>query len=356
MTLMFLAGAEVETLTNALIDNGVKNILFSYFYIMQMRREQFIERIQNQHPEIRFFLDSGAFTYWMKWQSDQARLPPQDEYIRRFFEYIDQYGERYCRIAEPDLDLAGVVTAYQVRDWREEMLNRWPHLNICPVWHHTRGREEWSHYCRDQRIRTMCIGSGGETSNGTMRRMVMEAHAQGKPVHGFAMTKLRMLQSVPFDSVDSTSWVMGQKFGTMYVFKDNRFIVMPSDQKHRRKLYWKHFKAIGCDPAKIIADDVSEVRKANVIAWRNLSARYELMQKRMKRTMMEGAGEQLVDFDPRETRIREARAAGRNRPENGVSGVGSEEGSGSRVSDVLDPFPSRESTPSRVTYPKERGT
>jgi hypothetical protein len=367
-----LAGAEVETLSRALLENGVKNVLYSYFYVLAFRREEFIARMQREYPDVRWFLDSGAFTYAEKWETDQARLPPQEEYLRRYFEYIDEYGHNYCRITEPDFDLAGSLDVEQVDEVREWMLDRWPHLNVMPVWHPGRGPEAWTRYCRDPRIKVMAIGGGGTVrarsramttgsatareilSFGQMRRMVMEAAHMGKPVHGFAMTKLRLLKVVPFASVDSTSWVMGQKYGTLYVFKNNDFRVMPADQKAKRKLYRGYFKAIGCDPDKVIADDVSEVRKANVIAWRNLSERLEYMQRRLRRLSMEKAGAPLTEFDNKGMRARTPKMPGQNRPEDVVSPEGSGEGSGSEVSDVLDPPTGRESVSPRITYPKER--
>ncbi len=293
-TTIYFAGGEVETLTRALLDNGVKNVLYSYFYVLLMRREKFISRIQEEYPDVRFFLDSGAFTYAVQTKNNHS-LPPYDVYVRRYFDYVEEYGSKYSRIAEPDLD--GIkemseITIDMVDNWREEMLTRFPTLNVMPVFHGWRGPEAFWHYCADDRIKTMALGRYSGTE-GAMRRMVMAAHKEGKPVHGFAMTKIQTtLKRVPFDSCDSTSWVMGQKYGTLYIFRGNKFIVLTAENngKDRRKLYKRYYAAIGCDAQKIINDDLYEVRKCNVISWRMMAERLEEVAKRQGHNLMEGFG------------------------------------------------------------------
>ena len=109
----------------------------------------------------------------------------------------------------------------------------------------------------------------------------MEAQKYKKPVHGFAMTKFQTtLKLVPYDSVDSSSWVMGQKYGLTYIFMGNRWKVLTGDDKKYRRRYRQYFKSIGVNWELIEADNVDELRKSNVIAWRNLSARYHEMKVR----------------------------------------------------------------------------
>lgn len=288
MTAIFLAGAEVETLTRALLDNGVKSILYSYYYIHVMRRERFIEQIQREHPDVRFFLDSGAFTYWTKFRAEPEKLPHWRAFKAAYYKYIEGTWERWYRISELDLDNTfPEITLGLLAEWRDEALERWPTANFMPVWHGNRGPEEWTWYCRDKRFKCMAIGSGLPYL-GLHRRMIIEAHRWNKAVHGFGMTRFNALRFLPYDTVDSTSWLMGQKFGTLFIFKDNEFKLLGKDRgggKAARRLYKLYFKRIGCDPRLIIADDTAEVRKANILAWRRLSDRMEEVAKRQRRTI-----------------------------------------------------------------------
>ena len=345
MTAIYLAGGEVETLTRALLDNGVKNILYSFYYIHQMKKERFIARMQAAYPDVSWFLDSGAFTYAVFSKADPGRLMPVHEYKRLYFNYIDEFGFPYDRITELDIEFELPVCTMELIDgWREEMLTRWPDLNITPVWHSWRTWERWTHYCRDKRIKTLAIGrSSGDA--GMHRRLLMEARRWGKPVHGFAMTRINSeLKLVPMDSVDSTSWVMGQKYGTTYIFRANKFIVLAKDNggKAKRRLYKGYYKAIGCDPDLIMADDVAEVRKSNIIAWRNLSARFEEMRKRMGQSIHEGWPVGFVPGDP----VPEARE--REKTEGIVSATFGKPGQVSTVNSW------RERNVERIQHPKER--
>lgn len=284
-TSIFLAGGEASALIKSLLEGNVRNVLFSYFYIWELRRENAIARIQRENPHINWFLDSGAFTYMMRYERDPESLPPLEQYVRRYFAYIDEYGAPYCRVTELDVDTSGHPIE-EVDMWREEMLARWPHLNITPVWHESRGIEAWDKYCTDPRIRTLAIGSdAGDNKLGRLRQLVEQARLFHKPVHGFGQTKAKVLKTVPFDSVDSSSWSFGQRTGVTFIFRANTFVVLPADKKDMRRLYKKYFHNIGCDPQKIINDDVKEVRKANILAWRAYADRLDWLKVNSRQTV-----------------------------------------------------------------------
>lgn len=260
-----------------------------FFYIHSMRREGFVKKMQVEHPEVNWFLDCGSYTYFaaLKYKKE---LPKPEKYVERYFDYIDRYGHRFCRVAEPDLDVAFQdITFHDVNNWREQMLKVWPDLPITPVWQGTRGPLEWEKICLDPRIRHTALGSG-HSDPGMLALLVNRAHRANKTVHGFAMTRMKIFDYVHFDSVDSTSWVSGQKFGTLYVWRGNKFVTLPSYKKEERKFYRSYYKRIGVDWKLIIEDDVAEVRRCNVVSWRLLS---EKLQEARKRHLMALAGEEI---------------------------------------------------------------
>jgi hypothetical protein len=111
------------------------------------------------------------------------------------------------------------------------------------------------------------------------------------------MTRARVEQLVRFDSVDSTTWSMGGKYGNLFVWKGDKFITLPANQKKDRKLYRKFFKAQDIDMSKILADDGDEVRKCNIIAWRLLSERWQEKAKRRELAAL-GVGEPKYPDEP----------------------------------------------------------
>lgn len=285
-TTIFLAGGEVETLTDALINNGAKFILYSYYYILTMRRTEYILRMQEEHPEIWWLLDSGAFTYSV--QAQLKPLPPPEEYVRLYFKFIDRFGDRWWRVTEPDLDgIEGMdVTNRQVRAWREEMLTRWPHLPIMPCYHGWRGEREFQEYLDDKRIKYLALGRGCGGDD-HWRRLTMKAQYHKKPVHGFGYTRINtaLSQGVNVDSVDSTSWVMGQKFGSIYIMRGDKLITLTADEKGRRREFAAYFRGLGCDPKLIEEDNVAEVRKANIRTWVNIAARFHSLKGRRDKVL-----------------------------------------------------------------------
>lgn len=293
MTAIYFAGAEVKALTDALLAGGVKHILYSFYYILTMQRESFIRKTIEANPQVKFFLDSGAFTFFSQYKDNPEKLPPPEEYVKLYFRYIEEHGHLWERIAEPDLDIGGSysVTLRDVDRWRNQMLERWPNYPITVVWHGQRGPLEWTKYCQDPKIRHIAYGSG-INDVGMVRCFLNEAQWRGKTVHGFAQTKLRLLRYAHFDSVDSTSWLSGQRFGTLYVWRGDRFVTLPSTKKNQRRLFRRYFQNIGVDPKLISEDDTHEVRKCNVISWRILS---EKLQERIRQMELARRGEGIAE-------------------------------------------------------------
>lgn len=343
---VILAGGEVETLTRSLLDNGVKYILYSYFYIVAFGKASFIARMQDEYPDTLWFLDSGAFTYSVQVKGGMKKLPEPDIYVRNYMDYIEDTGHRWSRIAEADLD--GILTndgrefvpREQVYEWTEELLHRFPDYNIMPTYHWWRGTEWWDKMCEDPRVKCLAIGRA-PGSFGHQGKLVRRARAAGKPTHGFAMTRFKTtLMTVPYDSVDSSSVWMGQKYGHLYIFNNNRIWTIPPDRKHERKNYAAYWRSIGCDPKKVADDDVAEVRKANVIAWRNIAARWQVMKQR--RDILQGMpreamylpeerqivedGIRLRGYDPHDCKPRETYDPSSNRPLERIFGEGVMEG------------------------------
>lgn len=290
MTAIFFAGAESDTLMKALMENGVKRVLCSYWYIQAGRRRAAVRRWHESRSDVEFFLDSGAYTFWQKSLRPEEIVPDWRKYKKLYFAYVDQTWGHWCRIAELDLDRTFPgITDDIITEWREEMLERWPEAPITVVWHKNRGMKAWEEYCADPRIRHLAIGSSNAQSPGAIMRMCWQAHQAGKLVHGFGITRVNgPVLLTNYDSVDSSSWMSAQKYGVTFIFDGNRFQYLARSgyrAKGARNLFRRYFRAIGCDPALIEADNLKEVRKSSIIAWRLLSNRLEYLRKIQRRTL-----------------------------------------------------------------------
>ena len=64
--------------------------------------------------------------------------------------------------------------------------------------------------------------------------MIAEAHRRGAKIHGLGFTSLDWLPKCHFDSVDSTAWTAGNRFG--YVYKFNGKKMTRIDRPDNKKL------------------------------------------------------------------------------------------------------------------------
>ena len=92
-----------------------------------------------------------------------------------------------------------------------------------PVWHKSRGLDEWRMLTKEYDY----IGLGGLAIKEIKLKeykylipLLNIAKENGCKVHGLGFTRLEELKRYHFYSVDSTSWLNGGKFGTLYTFQD----------------------------------------------------------------------------------------------------------------------------------------
>ncbi len=219
----------------------------------------------------RFMLDSGAFTYRQKVEAGWDEDP--DKYFDSYFNFCDRHHELFDVIAEFDIDgLTDEVTVQTVDGWTERMLARPWRQKVMPVYHGNRG----PYWLRDWLLdtRSPLVGMGSELK--IVGPVIAQAHHFGKFIHGFAQTRINTdLKFTPYDSVDSSSWLRGDRFGNTFIFRNNRFITLDHHHKKDRAIYRTHFEALGLEWAKMRKDDLHSVRCSSIMAWRDLATSFE---------------------------------------------------------------------------------
>ncbi len=164
-----------------------------------------------------FMLDSGAFTFFT-----QGKHVNWEEYVERYAEFVNRNEVEL--FFELDVDsLIGYERVLELRKRLEQLTDKQP----IPVWHRSRGREEFIRMCDEYQY----VALGGIVSKEFMPRdykvfpwFIAQAHDRGCKIHGLGFTNLKGLELYHFDSVDSTAWVSGNRFGALYQF-DGRTMV-----------------------------------------------------------------------------------------------------------------------------------
>lgn len=194
-------------------------ILESFFYV-----DEWVEKII---PHLdRFLLDSGAFTFftsgkhvdWLDYLDRYAKFIVKND-VKLFFE----------------LDIDSLVGYKKVLEFRK-ILERKTGRKCIPVWHKSRGLEEYFKMCEEYPY----VAIGGIVSQEIKRTeyhvfpyLINEAHKRGAKVHGLGFTNLKGLELYKFDSVDSTSWTTGNRFGSIYQFNGRTMVKYVKKQGQR---------------------------------------------------------------------------------------------------------------------------
>ena len=159
-----------------------------------------------------FLLDSGAFTFM---QNSKTHLDWND-YLERYADFINEYNIE--KFFELDIDsVVGYDNVLKLRKKLEALTGK----RCIPVWHLSRGKEEFLRMCDEYPY----VAIGGIVSKEIKQTQykffpyfINEAHKRGAKIHGLGFTNLEGMRKYHFDSVDSTAWTTGNRFGHIYKF------------------------------------------------------------------------------------------------------------------------------------------
>ena len=195
------------------------SILESYFYI---RNKEWIFPLIKQYNN--FLLDSGAFTFMSQVKDREVNW---DQYIEEYAAFINKLD--IDLFFELDIDvLVGIKEVERLRAKLEKLTGK----KSIPVWHVSRGHDYWLKMIKEYEY----VAIGGIVTKEIkpkhypiFKQLIKEAHAESCKVHALGFTNLKGLTKYKFDSVDSTAWLSGNKFGAIYEFNGETMV------KHKKK-------------------------------------------------------------------------------------------------------------------------
>ena len=174
-----------------------------------------------------FLLDSGAFTF----MQGKGGSPNWDDYVERYADFINR--NKVQKYFELDIDsVVGFERVKQIRAKLERLTGR----PAIPVWHLSRGMDNFRGMCRDYDY--VAIGGivSGEITKDKYKAfpaLIAEAHNNGSRIHGLGFTNLALLPHYHFDSVDSTAWTTGNRFGFLYYFDGKTMVKKDAPKGHK---------------------------------------------------------------------------------------------------------------------------
>lgn len=228
---------------------------------------------------ISLFLDSGAYSAWA--QGKTISIEGYIDFIKKNLSYIDVY----C-----NLDVIGDPVA----TWKNQEHMEREGLRPLPVYHTGEPRQYLDRCIKDYEY----FGIGGLANATTKERLftydpVFSIVCSEKnnflpthKIHGFGLTSLSMMLRYPWYSVDSTSWVMTSRMGSVYVprfkggqwvYDENSWKVCVSLRSPSQQEAGQHFNTFPPEVQKIIQNYfTSKGHKMGCSEFRLESKSYEL--------------------------------------------------------------------------------
>lgn len=165
-----------------------------------------------------FLLDSGAFTFCGTGGFSENKF---EEYLERYADFVKR--NKIEKFFELDVDsITGYEKVLQFRKKLETLTGKQP----IPVWHPSRGKDEFIRHCDEYPYVALggyvaAIKASDPRNKAYIRSypwFISEAHKRHSKIHGLGYTSLDGLTKNHFDSVDSTAWTTGNRFGYLYYF------------------------------------------------------------------------------------------------------------------------------------------
>lgn len=201
---VFLSSLEVGPDANDILEQipDLRWNLMSYFYIRKNRA--LAQEIKRRSDLI--MIDSGAHSF------QKGAKVEWEAYTEEYAEFIKAFDEdKVLGYFEMDVDnIIGYDRVLELRRILEGVTDK-----VIPVWHRNRGVDDFERMCREYSGRIIGItGFRNEDIQDHQYLMFLrQAKDYGCKVHCLGMTRRKILDKVPFDFVDSSSWKQQAIYG-----------------------------------------------------------------------------------------------------------------------------------------------
>lgn len=212
---IFLAGDSY--LQQSLRRLGAEKVSKTYFLRTFVSKEPWFDPYYNICEDI--ILDSGAFSFISG--KDISKIN-WEEYINDYAKFIISHNVKHFI----ELDIDAIVGFSEVKRLRKLLETKTGKKPI-PVWHISRGKQAFLDDCENYNY----IALGGFAIKDWKKKdykfipwFINEAHKRNTKIHGLGFTNFSLLDKLNFDSVDSSSWTIGGRFGSVSKFTGNKII------------------------------------------------------------------------------------------------------------------------------------
>lgn len=297
-TSIIISGVESERYWDIVVRQcGMRFVLMSYHYL-QKKPKDFLKKRIEEFPDLKVFIDSGAYTFLTNSGKFQDKpLKFWEDYLQEYTDWVKDNREYIFACA--NLDIEFLVGNEQVDEWNDKYFLPVEEagVEVCYIWHTPRGEQGWEQMCKKHSYIGMSMENDKEFTVQRLMKRMKVAQKYNTRVHGMALTKTEILVRVPFFSADSTTWLVGQQYGELNWF-NGRKMQRLSKQEWRREYKTKLLK----EPFNANWDllingmggrgDTYELLRLNVIAYK-LAEEHIRKRLRTKMYWMKGGATEM---------------------------------------------------------------
>jgi hypothetical protein len=202
--------------------------LMSYYYI-RSKKIKLAQEVRDKSELI--LIDSGAHSF------QKGKKVNWEDFTKEYAEFIKKFDKpNVVGYFEMDVDnIIGYEKVLELRKILEKVSNK-----IIPVWHKNRGLAEYKKMCKDYAGKVIAItGFKNEDIKDEQYLMFLKyAKKYNCKVHCLGMTRKKVLDKVPFDYVDSSSWKQASLYGRV----GKRKVSQEQSHKDRNPIFLENYK------------------------------------------------------------------------------------------------------------------
>ena len=229
------------------------------------------------------YLDSGTFSFLRRAQTSRlgmgsrreaeieankrrgsiVTLDEVMEHLKAYIKYLRTHLHLWDFVFECDVDgiplVKGDDTTMQgieFTEWSRTLLYEVAGDKLMPVWHALSDNGDFTKFkalCEEYKY--IGVGSDIKPDWRPLRYLIDYAHERGVLLHGLGTSRVDVLEKMPYDTVDSSTWIssarFGQYAGQSYTSK-RRKVAMSAAELSRAQKFEDYVRLLGEDPANLL--------------------------------------------------------------------------------------------------------
>lgn len=220
-----------QNMSDYFLEEGIKynwNLL-SFYYIKNEKEYNSAVKVRDNSKLI--LIDSGAHSFQFGKKVDWI------EYTKKYADFIKKF-DRPNVLGYFEMDIENIIGYEEVLKLRkilEEVSDK-----IIPVWHPDRGIKDYEKMCKKYHDKIIAIGGfkGTDIKDEQFLMFLKVAKKYNCKVHCLGMTRTKVLDKVPFDFVDSSSWAQHSIFGKI----NKKSVSKKQSKTDMKKIFLENYK------------------------------------------------------------------------------------------------------------------